>query len=197
MNTVIECPKCQQPLPDELFNRSGMVNCPSCERPVRVLAFPALFAKVAQGSAGETLFSDDEAGCFYHPQKRAVVHCQNCGRFLCALCDIELNGQHLCTACLESGKKKGKLNTLENHRILYDSIALSLTTYPLLFVYLSLICAPIALFVAIRYWKAPSSIVRKGKIRFILAIVLAILELLGWAALFFAIFTYIPFDKKL
>lgn len=40
------------------------------------------------------------------------------------------------------------------------------------------------IYVVIRYWKAPQSIVRRTKIRFIIAILIALLEIGGWAALF-------------
>ena len=43
-----------------------------------------------------------------------------------------------------------------------------------------------ALFVAIRYWKAPPSILRRTKIRFVAAIIIALLQIAGWAALFIA-----------
>ncbi len=41
-----------------------------------------------------------------------------------------------------------------------------------------------ALFVAIRYWKAPRSLVRRNSIRFILAIIIALCEICGWSCFF-------------
>jgi len=38
-----------------------------------------------------------------------------------------------------------------------------------------------ALFVAIRYWNAPRSIIPRTKIRYIVAIVIATLEIVAWA----------------
>jgi hypothetical protein len=143
--------------------------------------FPALFRHFALGSAGEVLVVENEASCFYHPQKKAVRPCEGCGRFLCALCDCELHGEHFCPACLESGKRKGKIKKLENERTLYDNIALGLALYPLLFFYLTIITAPMSLFVAIRYWNAPRSIVHPTRIRLVLAIILASLQVAGWA----------------
>ncbi|MCP4403169.1 MAG: hypothetical protein GY801_38415 [bacterium] len=192
MNTVIKCPKCRKVLSGEQFDRAELSACPSCKRLVQVQTFPVFFSKTTVGSVGESLMSDDEAGCFYHPHKRAIVHCQQCGRFLCALCDIEISGQHLCAACLESGKKKGKLKNLENHRTLYDSVALRLSLYPLLLFYPTFISAPATIFVAIRYWKTPGSIVRRSKVRFVVAIVIAILEIVAWVLLFLFIFQVLP-----
>jgi hypothetical protein len=45
------------------------------------------------------------------------------------------------------------------------------------------------LFVAIRYWNAPQSIVRRTRFRFILAIVIALLQIGGWTAFFIVIAT--------
>jgi hypothetical protein len=132
---------------------------------------------------------EGESSCFYHPQKKAVLPCDGCGRFLCALCDCQLNGQHFCPACLEAGKSKGKIKSLDSQRTLYDSIALSLAIYPLLIFYFTLITAPMVLFVAIRYWKSPASLVHRSKIRFVVAIIFALLQIAGWGILFVSIAT--------
>jgi hypothetical protein len=184
MNSLIQCPKCQAWLLDGVFNRPDLSPCPACGVPLRVEVFPALFRRVNPGQSGETILVEGESSCFYHPQKKAVLPCQGCGRFLCALCDCELNGQHFCPACLETGKTKGKIKSLENQRTLYDGIALSLAIYPMLIFYFTLVTAPAALFVAIRYWNAPRSIVHRTKIRFVAAIVLALMQIAGWGLLF-------------
>jgi hypothetical protein len=62
-----------------------------------------------------------------------------------------------------------------------------LAIYPLLIFYFTLVTAPIALFVAIRYWNAPRSLVRRTKIRYITAIILASMQIAGWGLLFFTI----------
>src|SRR6185312_11526726 len=123
--------------------------------PLKVEVFPALFRKIDAGKSGETIMVEGESSCFYHPQKKAVLPCDGCGRFLCALCDCPLDGRHLCPTCLEAGRTKGKIKSLDNERTLYDSIALALTLYPLIIFYFTLITAPLALFVAVRYWNAP------------------------------------------
>ncbi len=124
---------------------------------------------------------DDQAGCFYHPQKKAVVLCAYCGRFLCALCDVEWGGEHLCPACLETGKKKGRIISLERRRVLYDAAALKLAVYPVLMFWFTLLTAPIALYIAIRHWNSPTSILGRTHVRSVLAILLSSLEILAWA----------------
>ena len=184
MNTLIQCPKCQAWLLEGVFNQLELSPCPACGVPLQAEVFPALFRRINPGQSGEAIMIEGESSCFYHPEKKAVLPCQGCGRFLCALCDCELNGQHFCPACLETGKTKGKIKSLENQRTLYDSIALSLAIYPLLIFYFTLVTAPVVLFVAIRYWNTPLSIVHRTKIRYVLAIVLAFMQIAAWGLLF-------------
>ncbi len=185
--SLVEIPKCQAWLLDGVFNQPDLSPCPACGTLLQIEVFPALFRNQSVGRSGEAILVEGESSCFYHPQKKAVIPCQGCGRFLCALCDCELNGQHFCPTCLETGKTKGKIKNLENQRTLYDSIALSLAVYPLLIFYFTLITAPAALFVALRYWNAPRSIVHRTKVRYVTAIILASLQIAGWGLLFFVI----------
>jgi hypothetical protein len=167
-----------------VFNQPDFAPCPACGSPLLTRVFPALFRKIGAGQSGEAILVEGESSCFFHPQKKAVLPCDSCGRFLCALCDCPLQGQHFCTTCLEAGQTKGKIKSLENQRTLYDRIALTLAVLPLIIFYFTLITAPAALYIAIRYWNAPRSLLRRTKIRFIVAIVIALLEISGWAILF-------------
>jgi hypothetical protein len=190
MDAPVECPSCKAPLADQLFNQTELVPCASCGGMLRADVFPAFFRPIASGRDGEALIIESEASCFYHPQKKALLPCEGCGRFLCALCDCELHGQHFCPACLQSGQKKGKIKRLEQERTLYDNIALSLAVYPLLIFYFTLVTAPMSLFVAIRFWNAPRSIVHRTRARLVIAIVIASLELAAWTVGIYFLSTY-------
>lgn len=183
MARPLACGRCGLTLPDPLPNSPDWLPCPSCETPSRTEVFPARHRSTVAGDAGEALREEGEAACFFHAEKRAAASCERCGVFVCKLCDLDLAGEHLCPRCLETGVKKGKLENLQNHRFLYDRVALALALYPLLIFYLTLVTAPVAIFVAIRYWKAPRSLVRPGGVRFVASILFALLELLGWVAL--------------
>ena len=182
----LACPKCRVRLTEDSFNLSDFTTCPGCGLPIKAEVFPAFFQPPAVGPSAENILVEGESSCFYHPQKKAVVPCESCGRFLCALCDVEMRGQHLCPACLETGKKKGKLEHLQDQRVLYDDIALALTTFPLLVWPFTFITAPMALYMSVRYWSAPTSLIPRGKVRFVIAALLATLQILGWAALIIA-----------
>jgi hypothetical protein len=190
MNSIaaVECLQCHRPLPWNLFNTLQHEQCPSCLSTVYAIAFPALLRPPSKGDAAAFLLAEG-ASCFFHPQRQAAGVCGYCGRFLCHVCDIDINGEHLCSLCVEEGQKKGRIKNLEMRRTLYDDMALSLALLPLLFFYFTIITAPIALYVSIRYWKAPSSILPRTKIRFIFAILFAGMELIAWGFLFFFLFS--------
>src|SRR5258708_7324116 len=148
ISALLLCPKCKSPLTEIVLNRPELTPCSACAAPLHVEIFPALFRRSGPAREGEAVLLETEASCFYHPQKKAVLPCEGCGRFLCALCDCELHGQHFCPACLDTGRKKRKIKSLENERTLYDSIAFSLAVLPILitfFIYFTFITAPAAL----------------------------------------------------
>lgn len=189
MSPLIQCPNCRSWLLGEVFNRPELIPCRSCGVPLQVEVFPALFRPAATGQQAQPVLTEGESSCFFHPQKTAVRPCDGCGRFLCALCDCELNQQHFCPACLESGKTKGRIKSLANQRTRNDLMALWLAIVPLLIFYLTIITAPMTLFIAIRYWRAPQSLVHKTHFWFTLAIIIALLEIAGWTALFITMST--------
>lgn len=181
---LIPCPHCRAWLLDGVFNRPEPAPCPSCGTHLQIEVFPALFRKISPGLAAEIIMLEGESSCFFHPQKKAVVPCAGCGRFLCALCDCEFRGEHFCPACLEAGKSRGKIVALDGQRIRYDHIALVVAILPVIFIFPTLITAPIALFIAIRYWNTPRSLVRRNRFRLVLAALLALLQIVGWTAMF-------------
>lgn len=181
------CPRCRGPLSAPQWNTGRFAPCVTCAAPTRVEVFPALFRPIAAGATGELILAEGEAGCFYHPQKRAAVHCQSCGRFLCALCDVDLNGQHLCSACLEAGQRKNKIIDFEHKRFLFDSAALSLAVVPLVLWPFTLLTAPLAVGLAIYGWNRSKSVLPRTHARAVLAILIGLGEMVGWGFIFYAI----------
>jgi hypothetical protein len=187
----VACGSCGAELSVPLPEASVHTPCPTCETDVWVEAFPALIKGVAPGKSGERLLVDDESSCFYHPGKKAVILCDGCGRFLCALCEIDLSGQHLCPVCIETGVKKAKLKNLKKESVYYDVIAMAVAIIPMIFLWISFITAPIALYIAIRYWKTPLSVVPRRKWRFVVAIVAAGLQLVAWGMVVLILMGYL------
>jgi hypothetical protein len=182
-------------LNENVLNTPSLAVCNSCGVKSRADVFPAVNRPPGTAifneavATGTEATSGTEAGCFYHPPKKAVVHCSVCGRFLCALCDLEINDRHFCAACLEIGLQEKTITHLENHRVLYDKIALFLSIIPFSFVlwFFSILTAPAAIFVAIRYWRTPCSIMSGTKVRFLLAIFFAGSQIIAWAVFIYSI----------
>jgi hypothetical protein len=173
---AICCGVCSWPVPVDGWNREEGARCPGCGQLVGATVFPAIESQRA-GALPEAVVADTEASCFYHPSSRAAVPCDECGRFLCSLCDIEIEGRHLCPACFQSGLQSNRLEVVETQRTMYDTIALTLATLPALLFWPAIVTAPAALWVTVRRWRAPRSVVPRTGIRFYLAVLFGLVEI--------------------
>lgn len=178
----VTCPACRTVLADAFFNQPDFAPCPQCATPLRVAAFPAFHRPLETGAAGERLVIDSDASCFYHPQKKAEIPCDQCGRFLCALCDVHLGDRHLCPVCVEAGRTKGTMQTLTTRRVAYDTTTLMLGWLPLLLGFLVwflfVITGPAAIIVGIYGWKKPGSVFRRNRWRFIVGMIGGLIQIL-------------------
>lgn len=181
MKDLLSCTKCNGTLPLEVYNAEDLVECPTCKSKTGALVFPAFLNRLEAVSA-EPVLDEAESSCFFHPNKKAAVACESCGRFICSLCEIEIGGVRLCPQCLDSGKRKGKLTNLEGSRTLYDNIALllSLGFLPIFTIGLTCMSAPAAFYLCLRYRKAPRSLVRPGRWKWWTALILSSLQIIGW-----------------
>src|SRR5262249_55900822 len=118
-------------------------------------------------------------------QKKAVVTCDCCGRFLCALCDVDFNGRHLCPNCLQASPALAQIPSLEKQRVLWDSAALSLCVLPIVIWPMTILTAPTPLGCAVYSFLRPSSLVPRTRFRAYAAIVLSLLQIVGWLFLIF------------
>ena len=185
---MIACTNCRTILASDHLNTGELFACPVCRTKLRADVFPAYNRALEAGAVGDTIHEQGQAECYNHPGRQAVVPCAACGRLLCALCEIQIDGRSLCTACMQSGRRKQKIASLENQRTLYDNMALAVAFWPMLTVFFTLLTAPVALFMIIRYWKAPSSLLPRTRFRFILAGLISVGQLFGWAVFFVNIF---------
>jgi hypothetical protein len=182
-SVIVACPQCGAALPNDVITATVPLPCTHCGAEVQVEAFPALVKGWTQSvQSGEPLREASQASCFYHPDKLAVVPCSSCGRFLCSLCDIQLASERFCPACIEQGRQKGRMDRLVTQRTLHDRVALSLAVIPLLFFWITLVTAPTAIYLAMRYWNSPCSILPRTKVRFVFAILIGAFQIVGWTA---------------
>lgn len=164
-------------MPDWLLHTKRTESvCPGCYKDLTIEIFPALFRERATIDSGTLALTEGEACCYEHATKRAVAVCNHCGKFLCALCEVDVDNAIWCPGCLQLDQPDSRLKTLETHRTLYDSIALGLSTWTALLFYLSIFTAPMVAYLAIRHWKTPSSIIPRNKWRFIVALIIASLQ---------------------
>lgn len=150
--------------------------CLVCASDLTVELFPAVARERVPEQQPADL-STDHASCYEHPSKPAKAFCHRCGRFLCALCEVEMSGTIWCPSCLQVDSPKARPQTIERSRTLFDSIALFLSTWSVLFFYPIFFAPPIVFYLAIRYWKTPSSIIPRSRWRFGVALAFATIEL--------------------
>jgi hypothetical protein len=179
------CRKCGLILPAEVFNTPEPAACPGCRNTILGRVFPAFLTGPREGHAGEVIGIDELSSCFFHPTRRAVVPCGECGRFLCALCDLEIEGRHLCPPCLEAGRKQASLAVFHTSHTRWDNIAMLLAIVPLVTVigwYFSMFTSAAAVFISIWKWRSPKqSMIPYSQGRFIVALLISALTLAGWA----------------
>jgi hypothetical protein len=173
------CNRCEVPAPAWDALNSDNATCAFCGARSLVRVFPALFWRPAD-AAPAPVAGEGEAACFDHPSKRAVAHCSQCGRFVCQLCAIDFRSGVWCPECFAAGRSRQKTAELEQGRLMYDSIALAIALGPLLVWPLTLLTAPAAIYVAVRYWRRPQSLVRWRRWRSVLAILIATAQIVGW-----------------
>lgn len=166
------CPSCNTTI--QTNNRRGkLIACPRCHERFIFEFFPALTAPAATSAAGAVL-GGDESSCFYHTDKVAVQSCSYCGRFLCALCEVPVDGKHLCPMCLAKGKDAlSTSSTLQNHA-LHDSIALIMGCAALLIFPFSPLTGPLTFFLIFKNYRKSLGLIPRMRWRFWVAGLLAL-----------------------
>lgn len=185
----IECPACRAALPSPQLNREADEPCPACRRPLRAFAFPALYRPPENATRAAASVPGD-ATCYAHADHAAQSACDRCGRFMCGLCDVDLGGRHLCPACLDIAREKTDRGRFEARSIRYDGLALALAFWPgaaLATWFLTIFTAPAALFLTIRFWGRPLSILPRSRVRFVFAFLLSLAQIVGWIVLIYTI----------
>lgn len=149
LETLI-CPNCAADIPADAEWQS----CPYCQKPLQIRMWP-----IVRRSTNAAVALTDQATCFFHPDKAFQACCQRCGRFVCALCDLQLGAEHVCPACFERGRSGSEASKAEwRYRdVLYDSIAFTTGWVWILFWPTFVIALPVVIFLHAKYRKAPRS----------------------------------------
>ena len=188
MSTRIQCLRCGNTL--ELPPAPTVpvaVACRACSTRQEYVTFPAFGRGIAPGKAADPVMMEGEGACFFHPRKRADVPCDLCGRFLCALCDLEVGGKHVCPGCLTTAKSTGVLLAMERHRFIPESAALSLVCVGIVLP-LAIVTGPLAIYFAVRSFTGKGSLVGRRTLAAVIALLLAVLQIaaaimmfVGWS----------------
>jgi hypothetical protein len=186
---------------EALFARTGSASCSTCGKEVHATILPALYkvAGMPPPSLPEEPPGPGEAACFYNPNRRATKVCDHCGVFVSDAWAAKWGSQTVCLKCIEDLRTKHKDTRFEAKRTLWDNIALFLATGPWVLagmliatfilygfaffcILATLATAPAAVFVALRYWNAPRSLVPRGRARLVWALVLSLAQVGLWMA---------------
>jgi hypothetical protein len=170
------CYGCKRGLDRETWLGGGA--CQHCGSALEFLAFPAQHA--ARGQARAQIALSEDAACFFHADNRADAVCEGCGRYLCAVCQVDFVGARLCPQCI-STQSTAKKNS-ERGMLLHDSVALTSALVPLIIWPVTLVTAPVAFGYAIYAWRKPLSVTRRSRWRIVVAGILTLLCMLGWTA---------------
>lgn len=185
---LLRCEACGHAAPPGAINSPAGERCPNCHQPLWFFVFSRAFAPAPKSTTGERLFDAQESSCYYHPEKRAASACDHCGRFLCALCDVEMDGAHLCPRCIEQGVDVSGLATPREF-VHYDTIALHLGVWPLIVVFPVmlvipvLVTAPVVLYLVVRHWRTRLSAVPRNRWRFVVAGAFGLLQIAAVTAI--------------
>ncbi len=173
----VPCARCSMPLPKWELSNGGIATCTSCSSRNTARVYPAAFAQ-DQAPRGDVAL-EGEAACFDHPGNRAVASCKQCGRFVCQLCAVDSPEGVLCPSCLAGGVQKATPAAADG-RPLYDTWALVIP-FALLIVWpLTILSAPAVIALAIMKWKAPISLVRRNRWRFVVGLTVGTLQGVMW-----------------
>ena len=186
------CPRCLTPLDIPLRDSMRANTCPVCEARVITHVFPALLRPARVAPRRDTAALTDESTCFNHAAKRAVAVCDDCGRFVCNLCDVPVSGTagHQCVACFEQSLKREVGPDLSTSRTHMDEVALTVAAMGALIFYFAPITLPVVCWLILRYWREPQSVVPRSRWRFVVAGLLVLVQLAEVGSLI-AAFTFL------
>ncbi|TLD69722.1 hypothetical protein FEM03_15450 [Phragmitibacter flavus] len=196
----VRCAGCGATQQAAIFRGQPVSSCGTCRRRLEVRVLPAVFGVASRPPAlpsNEGEIQLGETRCFYDPVRVATKSCSHCGVFVSDAWVATWGEEVVCLKCLDELRTKGADTKFQAKRVLWDNVVLGLSVGPwllsLIFVFtvlfyafavfsimLTLVAAPAALFLGLRYWNAPRGLVPRGRGRLMMGVGLAVLQLLAW-----------------
>lgn len=174
---ALPCPHCRRVLEPISWHAANRGSCWHCRNDFAFVGFPQLNAQRRRPVPKAVLVAES-ATCFYHATNEAEAICEACGRFVCVVCAVDFGGRRVCPPCITITKAEDAQQV--TRRTLFDGIALGLAVLPILFWPLTILTAPAALGCVIYGWRKPRSLVGGRPTKFIVAGLLALLQVTGW-----------------
>lgn len=117
--------------------------------------------------------------CFYDPQQKASCLCSQCGVLASDAWSASWGSRKVCLRCLEKLRAGGKDKDFESKRVMWDNVCLILALAPLtpLSYFLAIVTAPAALVLGLRSWNRPRSLVPRSRLRLIIGLILASIQI--------------------
>lgn len=180
---ALSCPSCKRGHGALSWHDTAHGSCMYCRSDFELIPFPALTRERAVAKPQAVVVGGD-ATCFFHAENQADQVCDACGRFVCTVCAIPFTGGLFCPSCLSAQRQK---DAGIPNRLVFSSMALGLAFLPILFWPMTLLTAPAALGLVLYGWRKPGSLVYgRGRFKLVLAALLALAQIVGWATLFWS-----------
>jgi uncharacterized protein YbaR (Trm112 family) len=179
---LLQCPTCRNVLS---VNREVMAledKCPVCRSAVDIRVFPRLFREQVR-QVDPQIADESESSCTFFPELKAEKVCDECGCLMSSKATVVWSGEEVCLPCLYRLREEEKSPAYLPKAALNDNRALALVT---LLAPLSLITAPLALFLLIRNRKETGSLFPRGRWRWWTAMILSVGWIVTWVAILVA-----------
>lgn len=176
---ILQCPTCRSALSVNEEIDDLEENCPVCGSEIRLRVFSRLYREPAEKVLPK-LADESDARCNFYPELTAEKVCDECGCFLSDRAAVDWGGLDLCLPCLHRLREEQSSAQFVARAKLHENRALALVT---LLAPFTLFTAPIAIFLLLRYRKAPGGFEPRSRLRWWLAMVLSIAWLAVWGVL--------------
>jgi hypothetical protein len=184
MNGLAQCPVCHAPLSGETSSEQEFISCGYCSCEVTATKFPANL-RVSSDTPAEPVRNEDSP-CFFHAENRAAAVCDSCGRFLCTVCKVQTGSEVWCPDCIAKNRNETSAPQFFDQTVLFDNTAFLLAFLSLLtgfYLVGGLLVALVSTGLIIYGWARQRTIVKRSRLRFVFAGLLAAVQGIGWIAL--------------
>jgi hypothetical protein len=188
----LPCPGCQVGLAPAAISMDAPLECPACHVKLEGMVFRA-FWRETENAGVAVPAGEAEAVCFFHPENRAALSCERCGRFICQVCDLEIGSRHLCPTCVSAGLTGEKIPEIVPRRVLWVEAAFYFGIIPLLIGFgmwpFIIVTGIAAVVLGLWSWKRPGSIPRSTR-RWpaVVGIIGGLIQIAAWTGMVFFIF---------